>query len=133
MEPITKATIHLVNSCFAKIHPTFKTPHYIFSMRDISKIFQGLLLSSPWTVDNSKSLVILWAHECKRILKDKLTNHGDRQTFEHILSRTLMTHLNESVNLDNLYMVNFLHAPMDGKLIYEYCDNYEKLYSVMRS
>jgi len=51
--------------------------HYIFNLRDISRVFQGLYIS---TVDKFKSkgaFIRLWRNECSRVFGDRLINSTD--------------------------------------------------------
>lgn len=127
IEGLTKYTVELINTCKQTILPSFKTPHYVFSTRDISRIFQGFMLAHPMTHDTPDSLIKLWAHECKRCLEDRLSSFEDRRAFQSILQNILKVRFREDLNQENLYMVNFLHSPVDGRSLYELCDNKDKL------
>lgn len=63
--------------------PTPAKFHYVFNMREISRIFKGILgvpkdvINKPQYVKAMKSevlLVGLWRHECERVFVDKLVN-----------------------------------------------------------
>ena len=41
---IVKATVSVYNTILEDLRPTPAKPHYTFNMRDISKVFQGLLM-----------------------------------------------------------------------------------------
>ena len=38
----------------------------------MSKVFQGVLQSSPKTVTNSNECLRLWSHECLRVFSDRM-------------------------------------------------------------
>eukprot|EP00466_Bigelowiella_natans_P018588 jgi/Bigna1/50235/estExt_Genewise1.C_710023 len=84
---VTKATIELWNMCKAKMLPTPAKFHYIFNLRDLSRIFGGMLQSpaldrEDQAVTNEKDTVVtLWKHECERVLCDKLVEIKDKQWF----------------------------------------------------
>ena len=44
---VVAATIEVYNSISAELLPTPSKFHYTFNLRDISKVFQGLLMISP--------------------------------------------------------------------------------------
>ena len=44
---IVAATIEVYNSISAELLPTPAKFHYTFNLRDISKVFQGMLMISP--------------------------------------------------------------------------------------
>ncbi|XP_076855598.1 dynein axonemal heavy chain 17-like [Brachyhypopomus gauderio] len=64
--------------------PTAVKFHYVFNLRDLSNIFQGLLFSTPDCVKAPPDLVRLWLHECSRVYGDRLTDEKDNELFEKI-------------------------------------------------
>ena len=71
---ITNATIALYNEVAKKMLPTPAKIHYLFNLRDISRVFQGLLRCHK-DYHNSKPLLLrLWIHECFRVFSDRLTD-----------------------------------------------------------
>ena len=85
---LTEATIDLHQKVKAKMLPTPAKFHYIFNLRDLSRVFQGLLLTPLSTIktggsqcptdDCTLTLVMCWKHECERVFCDKLTNSADK-------------------------------------------------------
>ena len=64
----------LVAGAFKKTAVNF---FYEFTMREISQVFQGLLVSTPDTVSTSDKLVLLWLHESERVYGDRLVCASD--------------------------------------------------------
>ncbi|CAM6076097.1 unnamed protein product [Sphagnum tenellum] len=54
--------------------------HYTYSMRDLSKVFQGMCMFAG-VLDSKKTMVKLWSHECLRVFHDRLVNDEDRLWF----------------------------------------------------
>lgn len=65
----------------------FPTPakfHYLFNMRELSRVFKGLLQVKKEAILGANSflpglkpdvfLVGLWRHECERVFQDKMIN-----------------------------------------------------------
>ncbi|XP_063358685.1 dynein axonemal heavy chain 2 isoform X1 [Cydia amplana] len=75
------ATIDVFNNVVAKLLPTPSKMHYLFNLRDISKIFQGLLRSNKDYQNTKKSFLRLWICECFRVFGDRLTEERDRDWF----------------------------------------------------
>lgn len=88
-------TIQLWNKIQAKMLPTPAKFHYLFNMRELSKVFQGVILCSrDRFAKNSKLspmpeyggncegpeayLLGLWIHECRRVFSDKLVSYEDK-------------------------------------------------------
>lgn len=65
--------------------PTPTKSHYLFNLRDISKVFQGVCLSHPKVILEKQDLVRLWYHENMRIFHDRLIDDADRKYFKNIL------------------------------------------------
>ncbi|XP_026578292.1 dynein heavy chain 2, axonemal [Pseudonaja textilis] len=61
---ITEATVELYNSVVQRFLPTPAKIHYLFNLRDISKVFQGMLRAHKDFHDTKASLTRLWIHEC---------------------------------------------------------------------
>ena len=77
---ITETTIDLYNNVSMKMLPTPTKIHYLFNLRDISKIFQGLLRAHKDFHDNRTALLRLWIHECFRVFYDRLID--DRYVYQ---------------------------------------------------
>uniref|UniRef100_H3A2B2 Dynein axonemal heavy chain 9 n=1 Tax=Latimeria chalumnae TaxID=7897 RepID=H3A2B2_LATCH len=64
--------------------PTAIKFHYIFNLRDLSNIFQGVLFSTPECLKTLHDLVKLYLHESNRVYRDKMVNEKDFETFDKI-------------------------------------------------
>lgn len=85
---LSQATVKLWNKVKNTMLPTPSKFHYIFNMRELSRVFKGVLqtrrdvLNSASTVGSMKPevfLVGLWRHECERVFVDKLTTIKDKE------------------------------------------------------
>ncbi len=65
----------------AELLPTPKKSHYLFNLRDLCKVLQGLLRATPKHYDTKASFLKLWVHECARVFHDRLVDDKDRQWF----------------------------------------------------
>ena len=82
------ATVSVYNSIAENLLPTPSKSHYLFNLRDISKIFQGVTQARAAIVGDALGLVRLWAHECLRVFCDRLISDDDRHWFESMLGST---------------------------------------------
>jgi len=78
-ENITSATMSLYNEIVVALPPTPSKFHYIFNLRDLSRVYEGLLLSTPDHYQSSGSMVRLWRNECMRVFYDRLNDEPDRK------------------------------------------------------
>lgn len=86
---ITQATLDVYDAVVTNLLPTPAKNHYVFNLRDMTKVFQGLLLANPDTFDNSEIMVRLWVHECFRVFFDRLVDEKDRNWFKNLISEKL--------------------------------------------
>jgi len=81
------STIELYNTVqiSKELLPTPAKSHYIYNLRDISKVFQGIAKSSYKSYKDSNDFTKLWAHECMRVFQDRLINDTDQEIFLKML------------------------------------------------
>ena len=77
-EILAYATIALYNSISENFLPTPAKSHYMFNMRDISKVIQGVYIFDKFYCDSKLTIYRLWVHECLRVFHDRLINEKDR-------------------------------------------------------
>lgn len=78
-ESVVEATIMLYNriQTSKELLPTPAKSHYIYNLRDISKVFQGIAKASVKSYREDNDFVKLWAHECMRVFQDRLVSLED--------------------------------------------------------
>lgn len=76
---ITSSTLELYQKIVQNLPPTPSKFHYIFNLRDLSRVTQGLCLSTPDRFDNPGQFVRLWKNECLRVFYDRLTSSSDKK------------------------------------------------------
>jgi dynein heavy chain len=86
----------------AKMLPTPSKFHYIFNLRDLSRICQGMLQATSDVVKSEFNLMALWKHECDRVLQDKFTDDKDRLWFQNAMRTLLKDEFGE--DMSNLMM-----------------------------
>ncbi|KAF3703904.1 Dynein heavy chain 5, axonemal Axonemal beta dynein heavy chain 5 Ciliary dynein heavy chain 5 [Channa argus] len=98
-----------------KMLPSPAKFHYIFNLRDLSKIWQGILMVKPEVCQSSELLSALFHHECSRVIADRFIDTGDRQTFSHIMEKiTVEDHgrvLTEHAQWDSSFVDFLREAP----------------------
>jgi dynein heavy chain len=76
---LTQATIQLWQKTSNKMLPTPAKFHYMFNMRELSRVFAGIFEAPQSSIKDEVYLVKLWRHECERVFTDKLTNAPDKE------------------------------------------------------
>ncbi|XP_047613273.1 dynein axonemal heavy chain 9 isoform X3 [Phacochoerus africanus] len=88
LQKATPQLIHLALTFHQKVAtaflPTAVKFHYIFNLRDLASIFQGILFSSVECVKSTQDLVKLYLHESNRVYRDKMVEEKDLDLFDKI-------------------------------------------------
>jgi dynein heavy chain len=80
--------LDLYNHLVEDLPPTPAKFHYIFNLRDLSRVFEGLTLSTPDTVKTSAQMLRLWRNECLRVFHDRLISQSDKDLVQVLNSKT---------------------------------------------
>ncbi|TDH12124.1 hypothetical protein EPR50_G00067440 [Perca flavescens] len=127
-----------------KMLPTPAKFHYIFNLRDLSRIWQGMLNTNAEVVSSVQVLMALWQHECSRVIADRFTMPEDVEWFDQALAKLVEEELvEEHKNIVDYgrdrYFVDFLRdAPeatgeepedsdFDLPKVYEPTESFESL------
>jgi dynein heavy chain len=89
-----EATIHTYNDIQKNLLPTPSKSHYTFNLRDISKVFQGMLQVTADFTKTGADLIRLWAHEGMRVFHDRLIDENDRTWFKKSVAAKCKQHFN---------------------------------------
>ena len=97
LQIIISATTEIFQKAVTHFLPTPSKSHYVFNLRDFSRVVQGILLlradrtlpenSAPsggtggTGADSAHKLIRLWVHEVYRVFYDRLVDDEDRNLF----------------------------------------------------
>ena len=76
---VTEATLELYSRIVKELPPTPSKFHYIFNLRDLSRIYHGMCLTTPDRFETKEQFVRVWRNECLRVFYDRLTTSKDKQ------------------------------------------------------
>ncbi|RLN44872.1 hypothetical protein BBJ28_00009701 [Nothophytophthora sp. Chile5] len=84
-QKLVQASIVIYNTVIAELLPTPAKSHYTFNLRDLAKVFQGVLMGDSKRIVKLEQMLRLWVHENMRVFKDRFTTPSDHQWFVDLL------------------------------------------------
>jgi len=79
IQDLVAGSIEVYELICAQLKPTPAKFHYMFNLRDLSKVIQGIMMTKATSVGSVDSLAKLWVHEICRVFYDRLTNQEDKE------------------------------------------------------
>ncbi|KAJ3299892.1 Dynein heavy chain 10, axonemal [Borealophlyctis nickersoniae] len=150
---LTPITLKLYTEAVKNLMPTPSKFHYIFNLRDISRVYEGLLLATPDHFKESRQFVRLWRNEVLRVFHDRLINDTDREYMQKLISRLVLDNFEASeeyITRNPTLFGDFRHAlheetarlyedlldfsavrPIFQEILEEYNDRYNKMNLVL--
>ncbi|KRX08296.1 P-loop containing nucleoside triphosphate hydrolase [Pseudocohnilembus persalinus] len=116
-------TIDVYKTISKELLPIPSKFHYTFNLRDISKVFQGMLQIKPQQCQSQESLAKLWVHECSRVFADRLVNQTDAEWFQELIVSIVNRYFGVNMDKEVLFEVPILFSDImkleQGSSIYE--------------
>ena len=97
--------------------PTPAKFHYTFNLRDLSRIWEGILNVEAETLKSMDVLLGLWKHECTRVIADRFTNPEDKEWFEKCITKVFTEDFGDEMAKqlpEEPYFVDFLRDPPEA-------------------
>ncbi|XP_013102946.2 dynein axonemal heavy chain 8 [Stomoxys calcitrans] len=102
-----------------KMLPTPSNFHYVFNLRDLSRIWEGMLKVAPEECKTQSDVLKLWRHECTRVIADRFTDYKDTAWFIDRMKRDAKAYLSEAYMEqfpeDETFFVDFLRDAPDAQ------------------
>ncbi|XP_052831159.1 dynein axonemal heavy chain 5-like [Octopus bimaculoides] len=109
--PLTRRLWQLTK---VKMLPTPAKFHYIFNLRDLSRIWQGMINVESSVINSTTLLLGLWKHECSRVISDRFVLPADIKWYEKTTERVVLEDLGQEYREQiqkTLYFTDFLRDP----------------------
>jgi len=81
--------LHCYNELVKFLLPIPKKSHYLFNLRDISKVFQGVCNGKPQFINEPNVFMRLWIHEMNRVFRDRLLDKRDCEDFDNLIRNSI--------------------------------------------
>ncbi|XP_057662092.1 dynein axonemal heavy chain 12 isoform X1 [Diorhabda carinulata] len=75
---VVNASLDMFTAAQENLRPTPSKSHYIFNLRDFSRLIQGCAMLKKESADDKKIFAKIWVHEILRIFYDRLIEDKDR-------------------------------------------------------
>ena len=129
-EACINSTVEIYNRIQDELRPTPSKFHYLFNLRDVSKVVQGLCMSKPVSYPSEDVFMRLWVNETFRVFYDRLINEEDREWYKKLILELLSRNFKMAPDPEELFSkLKFgdllkLDAPVQ---LYEYIVDKNKL------
>ncbi|XP_070520949.1 dynein axonemal heavy chain 10 [Cardiocondyla obscurior] len=136
---LVQLTLEFYEIVRKELLPTPSKFHYIFNMRDLSKIMAGLLQSHPDYFPDIKQFVRLWRNEITRVICDRLVSKQDENLIIEQLNKRIRNYWELEPEViqytlrDPMFYGDFRNAcNEDEPRFYEDLLDYEAVYSLFQ-
>ncbi|XP_069860475.1 dynein axonemal heavy chain 3 isoform X1 [Dipodomys merriami] len=108
---MVQATKIIYRAAVDNFLPTPSKSHYVFNLRDFSRVIQGVLLCPYTHLQDVEKFIRLWIHEVYRVFYDRLIDKEDRHVFFNMVKETTSNCFKQTV--DKV----LIHLSPDGKIV----------------
>ncbi|KAM9584412.1 dynein axonemal heavy chain 3 [Trichechus inunguis] len=135
---LVQATMTIYKAAVENFLPTPSKSHYVFNLRDFSRVIQGVLLCPHTHLQDVEKFIRLWIHEVYRVFYDRLIDQEDRQVFFNMVKETTASCFKQTVekvlihlsptgkiiddNIRSLFFGDFFKPESDQKIYDEITD-----------
>ncbi|XP_036957739.1 dynein heavy chain 1, axonemal isoform X2 [Acanthopagrus latus] len=132
-ESLVDASVRVYATITSQLLPTPAKCHYTFNLRDLSKVFQGMLTAEAGVIEDKLQLLQLWYHESCRVFQDRLVCAEDRNWFNSLLKDCIKDFdcsFEEVVPCQPVLYGDFMIPEAQHK-VYTFIQDIEKLEKIM--
>ncbi|XP_015260407.1 PREDICTED: dynein heavy chain 10, axonemal [Cyprinodon variegatus] len=128
-DTVTECTLELYKHITKDLPPTPSKFHYIFNLRDLSRVYNGLILTKPDNFLTVSQFVRVWRNECLRVFHDRLIDETDKTLVQSHIKKLVEDHFTsemEEVMRDPILYADYRTALSESEpRVYEELQDYE--------
>ncbi|XP_021267492.1 dynein heavy chain 3, axonemal isoform X1 [Numida meleagris] len=95
---MVQATMMIYKMAVENFLPTPSKSHYVFNLRDFSRVVKGVLLCPHTHLQSEDKLIRLWIHEVYRVFYDRLVDEEDKEVFFQMVKMTTSNVFKQSLD-----------------------------------
>ncbi|XP_076648749.1 dynein heavy chain at 62B [Halictus rubicundus] len=104
---VVNATMNIFQNARNELRPTPAKSHYLFNLRDFSRVIIGCTMIKEESVDSKSMFAKLWVHEILRVFGDRLVDDSDRHWLFLRIKETVGGYLREQFDALFGYLPKF--------------------------
>ncbi|OHT09907.1 Dynein heavy chain family protein [Tritrichomonas foetus] len=137
VQKIVTASVDVYTTVIQNFLPTPDKSHYVFNLRDLANVVQGIMRAKPDYVSTPQILEKLWLHENVRVYSDRLVCDADRKQLQEILTSTMKKKLGTDISAEDVFEGPLLFSDYlrgfvaDNERFYEELPDYDKARKVL--
>ena len=97
VEKLVPLTRQLWLATKEKMLPTPAKFHYVFNMRDLSRMWLGMIGTQAAVIDCPAATIHLWRHEISRVIADRFVTDADKAWFDDCMLSLIRAELGEEM------------------------------------
>lgn len=138
---LVQSTLQIYEGVTLQMLPIPSKAHYIFNLRDVAKVLQGMLMVKPQSLSSQEQFCRLWFHEVCRVFYDRLCTPEDRDWFQRLVMKTMQVNFKQDVEKKELFesenpilFGSFMSILEDKKkALYEEGRNFQRISMIMQT
>ncbi|KAF2899450.1 hypothetical protein ILUMI_06724 [Ignelater luminosus] len=115
VQQIVAATLDVYQQAMSNLRPTPAKSHYVFNLRDFSRIILGCSMLRKESAENKTMFTKIWVHEVLRVIYDRLVDVKDKNWLYNKVRASVKDFFRE--HFDNVF--ENLPANEEGKITEE--------------
>ncbi|ORC93797.1 putative dynein heavy chain [Trypanosoma theileri] len=95
---LTSMTLRLYQQLVTALPATPTKFHYIFNLRDLSRVYEGLCRATPSKFVETKDIVRLWCNEITRVFVDRMSDQSDKEFVSKLIHEEISSNFPDVVD-----------------------------------